>query len=218
MSNFSYIAFYDLDHTILDCNSATHLVLEARKRGVMSEKQYRHAVWLSILYKLDLGDPTRMINRMLSWLKGLKESDIFELAHDIFHSAIKQTIRPRIMETIQEHRSKNGAVVLLSSATSPICRPASQYMELDEMICTRLESENGLLTGHTSGKLVYGPEKRERLLAYCREKDSDPRMAWYYGDSYTDRFVMGAVGNPVAVSPDKRLLKIAQKKNWTILF
>ncbi|MCD4711154.1 MAG: HAD-IB family hydrolase, partial [Bacteroidales bacterium] len=214
---FSYTAFYDLDHTILDGNSATHLVREARKRGVMSERQYRHAVWLSILYKLSIGDPTKMINRMLSWLKGIKEAAIMELSQEIFDNTIKETIRPEILETIQEHRAKNGAVVLLSSATIPICQPVTQYMELDEMICTHLESKNGVLTGHTSGKLVYGPEKKVRMLAFCRKKGYNPLKAWYYGDSHTDRYVMEAVGNPVAVSPDKRLLKIANRNNWPIL-
>lgn len=217
MSKFSYTAFYDLDHTILDGNSATHLVREARKRGVMSERQYRHAVWLSILYKLNIGDPTKMINRMLSWLNGLQEDTIIALAQEIFDNIIKETIRPEILETIQEHRAKNGAVVLLSSATTPICQPVTQYMELDEMICTHLETKNGVLTGHTSGKLVYGPEKKVRMLAFCLEKAIDPLKAWYYGDSHTDRYVMEAVGNPVAVSPDKRLLKIAQRNNWPIL-
>jgi putative phosphoserine phosphatase / 1-acylglycerol-3-phosphate O-acyltransferase len=217
MPSFSYTAFYDLDHTILDGNSATHLVMEARKRGVMSERQYRHAVWLSILYKLHFGDPTRMINRMLSWLRGMKEDAILNLANEIFHSNIKDTIRPAIMETIEEHRTNNGAIVLLSSATHPICLPVTQYMELDEIICTHLESKNGILTGHTSGKLVYGPEKKVRMLTYCYEKGSDPLKAWYYGDSHTDRYVMEAVGHPVAVFPDKRLLKIARRKNWPIL-
>jgi HAD superfamily hydrolase (TIGR01490 family) len=217
MASFAYIAFYDLDHTILDGNSATHIIMEARKRGVMSGQQFRHAVWLSMLYKLDLGDSTRMINRMLSWLKGLKEATLIELAHEIFDHTIKETIRPEILETIREHRSQNGAVVLLSSATTAICQPVSRYMKLDEVICTHLESEEGLLTGHTSGKLVYGPEKKVRMLAYCQETGSNPLKAWYYGDSHTDRYVMEAVGNPVAVSPDKRLLKIARKNNWPIL-
>ncbi|MDF1573687.1 MAG: HAD-IB family hydrolase [Bacteroidales bacterium] len=217
MSSYSYTAFYDLDHTILDGNSATHLVTEALRRGIMSEKQYRHAVWLSILYKLDLGDPTRMINRMLSWLEGLNEAEIISLAREIFDQIIKDTIRPEILETIRDHRSKNGSVVLLSSATAPICQPVTSYMGLDDMICTRLESRKGTLTGRTSGRLVYGPEKKERLLAFCQEKSVDPSKAWYYGDSYTDRHVMEAVGHPVAVSPDKRLLKIAKKRNWPIL-
>ncbi len=217
MSEFSYTAFYDLDHTILAGNSATHLVNEARRRGVMTEPQYRHAVWLSILYKLNLGNPTKMINRMLSWLNGLQEASIMELSQEIFDQAIKETIRPEILETITEHRSRNGAVVLLSSATNPICIPVSLYMNLDDMICTMLESKQGILTGRTDGKLVYGPEKRDRMFAYCRQQGTDPEKAWYYGDSHTDRYVMEAVGNPVAVSPDKRLLKIARRRNWPIM-
>ncbi len=217
MSSYPYTAFYDLDHTILDGNSATHLVQESRKRGVMSERQYRHAVWLSILYKLDMGDPTRMINRMLTWLKGVEEADITALAQEIFDSRIKDTIRPEILETIREHRAQKAKVVLLSSATTPICQPVTLYLELDEMICTRLESESGIPTGHTHGKLVYGPEKKVRLLAFCQEKAIDPMTAWYYGDSHTDKYVMEAVGFPVAVSPDKKLLRIANRNNWPIL-
>ena len=217
MSSYPYTAFYDLDHTILDGNSATHLVQEARKRGVMSERQYRHAVWLSILYKLDMGNPTRIINRMLSWLKGVEEADITALAQEIFDHIIKETIRPEILETIREHRAQKAKVVLLSSATTLICQPVTLYLELDEMICTRLESESGILTGHTHGKLVYGPEKKVRMLAYCHENNYDPREAWYYGDSHTDKYIMEAVGFPVAVSPDKKLLRIANRNNWPIL-
>jgi len=217
MTDFKHIAFYDLDHTILDGNSATHLVQEAHKRGVMSERQFRHAVWLSILYKLNIGDPTRMINRMLSWLKGVKEESIMQLSKEIFEGLIKETIRPAIVETIREHREKGRAVVLLSSASTPICRPVSNHLELDDIICTRLESENGILTGRTRGKLVYAAEKKVRMLDYCIEKGCDPKDAWYYGDSYTDKYVMEAVGHPVAVSPDIRLLKIARRKHWPIL-
>ena len=217
MSEFKYTAFYDLDHTILAGNSATHLVQAARERGVMTERQFRHAIWLGILYKLNIGNPTRMINRMLTWLKGLQENAIMKLSREIFEQRIKDTIRPEILETIREHRSKKGSVVLLSSATTPICLPVSQYLGMDEIICTRLESENGTFTGYTLGKLVYGPEKKVRMLEFCREKNYDPREAWYYGDSITDRYVMEAVGFPVAVSPDKGLAKIARQKNWPIL-
>ena len=217
MPDFDYTAFYVLDDTILDGNSATHLVMESRKRNVMSERQYRHAVWLSILYKLNIGNPTLMINRMLSWLKGLKEADIMELAQDIFDNIIKETIRPESLQTIRDHRARNGAVILLSSATTPICHPVSKFMELDDTICTQLESENGILTGHTRGRLVYGPEKKIRMLSFCSENNYDPLDAWYYGDSHTDRYVMEAVGHPVAVSPDRRLLRIAKRNKWSIL-
>jgi HAD superfamily hydrolase (TIGR01490 family) len=217
MSDFSYTAFYDLDHTILDGNSATHLVQEARGRGVMSENQYRHAIWLSILYKLRIGEPIRMINRMLSWLGGLSEESIMQLSKEIFEQIIKDTIRSEILETIKEHRANNGAVVLLSSATTPICEPVSHFLQMDDMICTRLESKNGILTGRTIGTLVYGPEKKVRMMEFCEKQGFAPEEAWYYGDSFTDRYVMEAVGHPVAVYPDSRLLRHAKRKGWTIV-
>jgi HAD superfamily hydrolase (TIGR01490 family) len=186
MKNSEYIAFYDLDHTILTGNSATALVEESRKRGVMSPGQYRHAVWLALLYKLNIGDPVKMITRMLSWLKGLKESEIKLLCEEIYQTIIQKTIRPAIIESFEMHRSSGGAVVLLSSATEPICEVVVRHLKLDAMICTRLEILNGAFTGQTQGRLVYGEEKKHRMLSFCAEHACDPGKAWYYGDSHTD--------------------------------
>ena len=215
--SFKYVAFYDLDHTILVDNSATHLINEARKRGIMSEKHFRHAVWLSILYKLGIGDSTKMIIRMLSWLRGLNENEIKQLCLEVFNQQIVHKIRPEILATMEKHRSESGAVVLLSSASEPICSPVAGHLAMDDVICSRLETENGILTGRTVGNLVYGREKENRLLTYCTGHGYDPDMAYYYGDSYTDQHVMATVGHPVAVDPDKRLCRIAEKKGWPIL-
>jgi len=214
---FEYVAFYDLDHTILEDNSATHLVHEARKRGIMSEKLFRHAVWLSLLYKLGIGNSTKMIIRMLSWLKGLNVDVVSQLCKEVFTGQIVDKIRPEILETIRKHRSGNGGVVLLSSASEPICKPVVKFLEMDDLICSELESVDGILTGYTKGKLVYGKEKENRLIAYCNKHGYKREEAYYYGDSFTDEYVMKAVGNPVAVDPDKRLLKIALKNSWTIM-
>lgn len=217
MEKFGYIAFYDLDHTILEGNSATFLVDEARKRGIMSGRHFRHAVWISILYKLRIGNSTKMIIRMLSWLKGLRESDIDQLCEDVFTIHLKSRIRPEILETMQKHRAQNGAVVLLSSASDPICRRVYDYLKMDDIICSRLEAVDGLLTGNTEGPLVYAKEKANRLIDYCKEHGYKQSEAYHYGDSFTDEYVMNEVGFPIAVNPDKKLLSIALKKGWSII-
>lgn len=214
---FDYIAYYDLDHTILSGNSATHLVEAARRNEMMSPGQYRHALYLSILYKLKFGDPVKMINRMLSWLKGLEEERVRNLCREVFKTDLVHAIRPEILKSMDQHRTSSGAVVLLSSATAPICEPVSGYLGMDDLICTHLSVENGILTGKTDGRLVYGEEKKRRLLLHCKEHGFDPAEAWYYGDSHTDIHVMKSVGNPVAVAPDKLLLKTARALKWTVL-
>jgi putative phosphoserine phosphatase/1-acylglycerol-3-phosphate O-acyltransferase len=217
VEKFQYIAFYDLDHTILEGNSATYLVEEARKRGLMSVKRFRHAVWISILYKLRIGNSTKMILRMLTWLEGLSVSDIDQLCEDVFTTHLKSRIRPEIIKSMEEHRAKKGAIVLLSSASEPICRHIFAYLKMDDMICSRLESVDGFLTGKTSGALVYAREKANRLIAYCKKHGFKQSEAYHYGDSFTDEFVMREVGFPVAVNPDKKLLGIALKKGWSVI-
>jgi len=216
-TKFDYVAFYDLDHTVLEDNSATHLVHEARERGVMSERLFRQAVWLSILYKLGIGNSTKMIVRMLSWLKGLSEDTVYLLCEEVFNTQIVDKIRPEILDTIRAHRSRNGSVLLLSSATEPICKPVARYLEMDDLICSLLEVHDGILTGTTRGKLVYAKEKEVRLRSYCKEHGYNEAEAYYYGDSFTDEHVMKAVGHPIAVDPDKKLLRIALKNEWTIM-
>jgi HAD superfamily hydrolase (TIGR01490 family) len=214
---YRYIAFYDLDRTIFRGNSATSLVEEARKRGIMSNRHFWNALYLSLLYKLDLWDPAGIISRMLSWTKGLPESTARQLCRDVFEHALRETIRPEILQEMEKHRSQNGTNVLLSSATCMICEPVARHLRLDDVICTQLDMDNGLLTGTTRGKLVYGLEKKHRMLQYCMLNRYDPQQAYYYGDSRTDIHVMEAVGHPVAVSPDKKLLRIAMDRKWRIL-
>ena len=214
---YRYLAFYDLDRTIFTGNSATSLVEEARKRGIMTGQQFRHALYLSLLYKLNWWDPARIITRMLSWLNGLPEPSARQLCREVFEHTLRDTIRPEILEEMEKHRRQHGANVLLSSATSLICEPAALHLQLDDVICTRLEKIGGVLTGTTRGKLVYGMEKKHRMHSYCRQQGYDPGEAYYYGDSRTDFHVMEAVGHPVAVSPDKKLLEIAKERNWPVM-
>ncbi|MEZ5071119.1 MAG: HAD-IB family hydrolase [Bacteroidales bacterium] len=212
-----YIAFYDLDRTILSENSATHLVKEARSRGIMSDRQYRQALFLSLLHLLHLGDPVRMIGRMLGWIRGLEVEVIDTLCRDIVEDRLRHLIRPAIRESMAGHRAKGASVVLLSSAARPLCEPMGNHLAFDAILCTDLEQEKGVLTGRTRGRLAYAREKQRRMLAHCLQQGQEPRLAWYYGDSISDRFVMQAVGNPVAVAPDRRLARLARRLGWEIL-
>jgi len=140
-----------------------------------------------------------------------------EFCQEIFDNVIIKRIRPAILDSLDVQRKAGAAVVLLTSATEAVSRPVAQHLKMDDLICTDLEEENGFYTGKTVGRLVYGKEKEVRMLAWCREHGFNPQEAYYYGDSFMDRYVMEAVGYPVAVDPDSRLLKLAVQKNWSIL-
>ncbi|MEJ2054937.1 MAG: hypothetical protein P8X42_13535 [Calditrichaceae bacterium] len=67
-----------------------------------------------------------------------------------------------------------------------------------------------------AGAYCYGDEKLNKIIEYCKSNHFDLGKAYYYADSYSDLNVLKAVGNPVCVSPDRKLKKIAQKEGWRI--
>ncbi len=62
-----------------------------------------------------------------------------------------------------------------------------------------------------------GPGKAEAMENVAREKGIDLSGSFSYYDSITDLPMLEAVGNPVAVNPEKELRAIAEERGWPIL-
>ena len=204
-SGINYIAFFDLDGTLIDANSGKELILYAYKKGFISWLDILRGIYLSLLYRFEVKDTIKIINSMVGWLKGVSESGLKILSEDIFRDHLIKSIRPEVVEKILFHKNDGGMVVILSSAIMPVCRAIADHLEMDDVICSALETRNGVLTGNPEGFLCFGKEKVARLNEYCKEKNINPSHSWYYGDSIADLPVLSSVGNPVCVDPDKKL-------------
>ena len=88
---------------------------------------------------------------------------------------------------------------------------------MDDVVCSTLKIKDGIFTGMPERKLVFGNEKAVRMREYCAEHNQSLDKAWYYGDAYSDRFVLKTVGNPVCVKPEIKLRSMARKRGWQIL-
>ena len=172
-SNFErgpvYVAFFDLDDTLLSVNSGRVLVREAYRIGLMSTKNLLVGLYLSVLYKLNLAHSTKVIEKMALWLKGLEEKKLEELSQSICDKYLFKQISEEMLSEIKIHRGKNAKIVLLSAALPYICGPISKYLQMDDLICSTLQVENGILSGLPDGPLVFGPEKKLQVEAYCKK-------------------------------------------------
>jgi len=172
---------------------------------------------MSILYKLDLRDTVEIIRSLTKGLAGISESSFVEMSSGMFDLHFHKDIRPEMRERISVHKKAGMKVIMLSSGLYPICRIIASHLEMDDVICSELESENGIYTGHPLGNFCFGPEKVKRLREYCEKNGIDPKGCWYYGDSWSDMDVLESVGHPVCVYPDSLLLKEAAKRGWDII-
>lgn len=211
-----YVAFFDLDNTILNINSGRAFVEQAYSAGMLSKRDIARAWYLAAIYKLGLADPEKIIARMARWLKGVPEQQIIDLSGRVFQSSLQKAIRSRARQEIQAHKEKQATTVILSAAINHICTLVQKSIGLDDAVCTELEVVGGRFTGRPKGRYCYGVEKVQRLRDYCSLAGCAPQEAWYYADSLSDLPALEIVGNPVCVTPDERLRKVARQRGWTI--
>jgi HAD superfamily hydrolase (TIGR01490 family) len=212
----SYIVFFDLDRTIISRNSGPVLVWQAYKKEIMSTGNLINAIFQSYLYKFKLRDTNLIILKMGTWLKGLRHEVIEDLSKEVVDKYLIRFIRPEIIKAMSFHRENNAVLAILSSAISSICFPIGRHLGIEEIICTTMETDDGIMTGDPAGNFCFGDEKRIRLLSFCEKNHYDPAQAWYYSDSVSDIPVFEVVGHPVCIAPDKKLTRIAREKGWKI--
>jgi HAD superfamily hydrolase (TIGR01490 family) len=212
-----YVVFFDLDRTIIKEISGRALAGRAFREGLMSWSSFTNAIYLYILYKLELRDPLKVIDEMVGWVKGMPEALLWEISSKVVREVLYPSVFMEAITEINIHKTKDAQVVILSSGLNSVCREMSEILVLDDMICSSLETNNGYLTGKPSGRLCFGKEKLYRLTGYCKMHNINEADSWYYGDSISDLPVLMAVGNPVCVNPDRKLKREALKRGWKIV-
>ena len=211
-----YVAFFDLDLTLISGISGKILMQQAYKNKILSTGNILQGIVFSFLHKFSLMNPDRIMDKMVSNLKGIPEAKIKELINKIFDSFFVNILREKAINEIKQHINNNGKTVILSASLPYICDPLKKILKMDDVVCSSLEVENGLLTGNPNGIFCYGKEKYLRAIQYCEENNFSFTDAYFYSDSISDLPLLQVVGNPMCVCPDDGLRQIANKSGWTI--
>lgn len=211
-----YVALFDLDHTIFNVNSGRTLIEHAHKKGLINTKKIILAYLFSWLYGLGLLKAEYIMIKLADWLKGITEKEFTAFTSEVFKKYLQNTIRLKAKKEIEKHKKNNAHLVILSAATSYICETAKDLLNFDDVICSKMEVINGFFSGSPDGSYCYGDEKLNQVLDYFNKNNFDLKQAYYYADSYSDLNVLKAVGNPICITPDKKLEKYAQKNDWPV--
>lgn len=178
------LALFDFDGTITNSDSLFKFIKFVKGNF----KFYLGLLVLSPIlfaFKLQLIPNYKAKKMMLSWyFKGIKEEKFLELATQYSLGKLNSIIRPKAIERIEWHKKKGHTVIVVSASVEYWLKPWCESRNL-ELISTKLEVENGLITGNFIGKNCNGEEKVNRI----KEKISLDvvNYIYAYGDSIGDR-------------------------------
>lgn len=210
-------AFFDLDGTLLSGYSAGAFYRERLRRGEMSRAELARTLAVAVDGSLLGGDPARLGPIAVDGLRGRSEDSLVELGERLFVQGIARTIRPGARELVRAHRRRGHTVVIASSATRFQVAPVARDLGIEHVLCTELETEDGLFTGELRGQMLWGEPKASAARAFARNYSIDLRRSFAYGNGEEDIPFLSTVGRPHPVNPQPKLERIARDQGWPVV-
>ncbi|MEL6185401.1 MAG: HAD family phosphatase [Myxococcota bacterium] len=211
------IAFFDVDKTLLDINSAKLWVRREVSTGRLSRFLALKAVGWVLAYELGFARVEKAIEEAVQTLSGQEESDLEQRVAAFYAEEVATRVRPGARDAVARHRAQGDAIALLTSASRYLGQHVKSAVEADHLLCNDFETDDqGRFTGRPVMPLCYGPGKLAYAQKLARELGARLEDCAFYTDSFSDLPVMEKVGHPVAVHPDPRLKRAALRRGWPI--
>ena len=212
-------AFFDLDKTVIAKASMVAFGSSFYREGLISRRHVVRALYGQLVY-MHLGASEQKLARIresvLRLTRGWERDRVRRIVREALEEVVEPIIYAEAAELIAEHRAAGRRVFIVSASPEEIVEPLAEYLGVDETIASRSRvDDEGRYTGEMEF-YAYGPFKAVAMQAVAAEHDIDLAASYAYSDSYTDAPMLEVVGHPVAVNPDRVLLKLARERGWEV--
>ena len=212
-------AFFDLDKTVIAKASMVAFSGPLHRAGLLSRRMLLRAAWGQLVYAQFGATPAKLDKMRDSVLRltiGWDQAEISAIVRETLVDVVEPIVFDEALDLIREHRDAGRKVFIVSASPEEIVAPLAQFLGVDEALATRAELDaEGRYTGRTE-RYCYGPEKVVAMEDAARRDGIDLSASYAYSDSATDLPMLEAVGHPVAVNPDRELLRAARARDWDV--
>jgi HAD superfamily hydrolase (TIGR01490 family) len=146
--------------------------------------------------------------------EGASVEGVDRLIDEVVSEFMLQKVSSAAVRRIREHRAAGHRTVLITAAAEPFLRPLAPLF--DVVLGAKLEVVDGRYTGYLAEPPLVGEARGAWLRRYALLEGIDLKQSYAYADSHSDLALLRAVGNPVVVSPDAALLRVAKRRRWPI--
>jgi putative phosphoserine phosphatase/1-acylglycerol-3-phosphate O-acyltransferase len=212
-------AFFDLDRTLLRGASGPVIGEALRAHGLLDDRRIPGEGLAYWLYDL-VGEtrPSMLLTRQAARLaKGWPRGRVRAAGRDAAER-LAGLVQPFAHGLLDEHRAAGRPLVLATTTPDDMIGPLAERLGFDDVVATRYGgTDDDRYDGTIDGEFVWGRGKLRAVMAWADAHGIDLGDSWAYSDSYYDNVLLGAVGHPVAVNPDPRLLGMSLLRRWPVL-
>ncbi|HTJ83691.1 MAG TPA: HAD family phosphatase [Polyangiaceae bacterium] len=211
------LAMFDMDRTLLSKETATLYVKYERDIGEASTRDLARTMYWVAQYTLGILDAEKIGRRALAKLEGVPELVIAARCDDWFERRVERFITDGGREAVRRHQERGDVVAIVTGASVYASRPLARLLGVEHLVSSVFEVDpDGYFTGRPVDPFCFGVGKLERARRLAEEVGLPLEEGVFYTDSISDLPLLEVVAEPVAVSPDPRLTRIAKQRGYRI--
>jgi len=215
------LTLFDLDHTLLSCDSDYEWGQFLVDRGVLRRDEYeaQNAAYYG-QYKAGTLDIHEFLGFALRPLAEHAPGDLARWHADFMAARIRPAITARARALVRRHLEAGDLCAVVTATNSFVTGPIATEFGVPHLLATEPERIDGRFTGRVAGIPCFREGKNARLdawLAAQRRALHDFTASTFYSDSHNDLALLERVSQPVAVDPDEKLAAEAGRRGWPML-
>lgn len=212
-------AFFDVDGTLVASDIVRYgIAIRTAEMSPLGRRLWTTGFLPRVPYlaALDLASREAFQRAFYRLYRAVPPDALEERGVALFRHHVLPRLRPQAVARVAEHRRRGHRVVLVTGSLEPIVRPLAAHLSVSDVLAARLEVEDGRHTGRLADPPLAGRRKAEAVVDLAARRDIDLSLSFAYGDSSDDIPMLEAVGNPAAVNPGGRLLRLARARGWDV--
>jgi len=209
-------AFFDMDRTLVRVNTANLFVKWRWRRGQTTWREALRVMRWMTQYTLGTVDAQDVTTRALATLRGVEEEAFRAECQHWYEETVREHVTEAARAEVADRRRRGYECVVLTASTPYATDPLADDLDIEHVLCTRLEVHRGRFTGTWEEPLCYGEGKVEVAERWARDRGVDLSKSAFYTDSVSDVPMLERVGEPRIVNPDPRLRLLAARRGWRV--
>lgn len=213
------LALFDLDNTLLAGDSdhafGEYLIdaglVEAESHRAANDRFYSD-------YEAGVLNIHDYVRFTLGPVLEMDEAQRARLQRDFSTGLVDKLVTPASRELVSTHRDAGDYILIITATNEYVTELIARSFEVDRLIATELECQEGRFTGDIAGIPCYQEGKVKKLEQWLEGEGDELGLSLehsiFYSDSVNDLPLLERAGEPVVVDADPRLTEIARTRGW----
>jgi HAD superfamily hydrolase (TIGR01490 family) len=190
------LAIFDIDYTLTKKETSIELYKYMLKKDKKLLKYLPSHIITGLFYGLKVYNAGRTKENFLRFLSGTSEDELKSIVKSFYREKLESILYEDGVKAIKDFKEKGYKIYLISASPEFYVNEFYNIKEVDKVIGTKFQMNDGKFSCKISGENCKGEEKVKRLMEELKKDnvEVDFKNSYMFSDSLSDLPLLKLVG------------------------